>query len=65
VVRFRDEERELMPCNDPRWWNCHWQGPPKLTADEGYTAQAQIDRLYAGQDNWQEQYARRGLDWKP
>lgn len=55
----------LRPCRDPRWWNNHWQGPAKLTADEGYSAQAQIDRLYSGQDNWQDQYARRGRSWKP
>ncbi len=56
---------QLSRCSDPRWWNCHWQGPAKLTADEGYTAQAQIDRLYSGQDNWQDQYGRRGRAWKP
>jgi capsid protein len=55
----------LRECTDPRWWNCHWQGPAKLTADEGYSAQAQIDRLYSGQDNWQNQYARKGAYWKP
>ena len=56
---------DLRACRDPRWWNNAWQGPPKLTADEGYTAQAQIDRLYSGQDNWTDSYARRGRNWKP
>lgn len=55
----------LRECRDPRWWNCHWQGPPKLTADKGNTSKADVDRLYAGQDNWQDYYANRGRDWKP
>lgn len=55
----------LMPCNDPRWWVCHWQGPPKLTADAGRTMSGQVDALHAGLDTWESYYARaEGRFWK-
>jgi capsid protein len=56
---------QLSVCPDPEWWVCHWQGPPKLTADQGRTMSAQVDALHAGLDNWQSYYARaEGRFWQ-
>lgn len=56
---------QLSQCSDPRWWNCHWQGPPKLTADSGRKAIEEIDLLHNGLNNWQDFYNQRGRAWKP
>lgn len=56
---------QLIACDDPRWWACHWQGPPKLTADAGRTAQSEIDLALAGMNSWQDYYAKRGRAWQP
>lgn len=59
-------KRGLLPvCKDPRWWVCDWQGPPKLTADAGRTAQSEIDLLHSGFNSWQDYYAKRGRNWQP
>jgi capsid protein len=55
---------QLPVCRDPRWWNCHWQGPAKLTADAGRTAAAEIEFLRNGFTNWTDHYSTRGRDWK-
>jgi capsid protein len=56
---------QLSQCQDPRWWNCHWQGPPKLTADAGRTMSGQVDAMHAGLDNWESYYARaEGRYWQ-
>jgi capsid protein len=56
---------QLAKCKDARWWSCHWQGPPKLTADAGRTAQSEIDLLHAGFNSWSDFYNQRGRNWKP
>ncbi len=56
---------QLSQCSDPRWWNCHWQGPPKLTADSGRTATAEIDLLHSGFNTWADYYNQRGRAWQP
>ena len=55
---------QLEDCPDPEWWVCDWQGPPKLTADAGRTAQSEKDLLYVGLNNWEKYYNERGLDWE-
>lgn len=56
---------ELSKCKDPRWWTCHWQGPPKLTADAGRTMQGEIDALGNGLSSWADYYSRaQGRYWK-
>jgi capsid protein len=56
---------QLSQCSDPRWWNNHWQGPGKLTADAGRKAMEEIDLLHNGMNNWQDYYNQRGRAWKP
>jgi capsid protein len=56
---------QLSQCNDPRWWVCHWQGPPKLTADAGRTMQGEIEALGNGLSSWADYYSRaQGRFWK-
>lgn len=56
---------QLSLCSDSRWWNNHWQGPGKLTADSGRKAMEEIDLLHNGMNNWQDFYNTRGRAWKP
>lgn len=56
---------QLSRCNDPRWWVCHWQGPPKLTADAGRTMKGEIEALGSGLNSWADYYSRsQGRFWK-
>lgn len=56
---------QLSKCKDVRWWNCHWQGPPKLTADAGRTMSGEIDGLHSGFNSWEDYYNRtQGRGWK-
>jgi capsid protein len=56
---------QLSQCNDPRWWACHWQGPPKLTADAGRTMKGEIEALGSGLNSWADYYSRaQGRFWK-
>jgi capsid protein len=51
---------ELPECKDPRWWTCHWQGPAKVTIDEGKEGALELERLNQGCGTWEEFWARRG-----
>jgi capsid protein len=56
---------DLSDCKDKRWWICHWQGPPKLTADAGRTMQGEIEALGNGLSSWADYYSRaQGRYWK-
>jgi capsid protein len=56
---------QLSQCEDPRWWACQWQGPPKLTADAGRTMQGEIEALGNGLSSWADYYSRaQGRFWK-
>jgi capsid protein len=50
--------------NDPRWWNCHWLGPAKITGDAGNKSQALIQEIGAGFGTWAEYWASLGKSWK-
>lgn len=39
---------ELPEPKDPSWWRCHWQGPAKITIDEGRVGQLELAQLDAG-----------------
>jgi capsid protein len=57
--------KQLPNCKDARWWACHWQGPPKLTADAGRTMKGEIEALGSGLNSWAEYYSRaQGRFWK-
>jgi capsid protein len=56
--------RELRICRDPRWWTCHWQGPPKLTADAGRAIQGDVLALQNGMLNWEDYHDARGADYQ-
>jgi capsid protein len=52
--------KELPPCNDPEWWTCHWQGPAKITIDQGKEGAIELQRLASGCGTWEEFWAARG-----
>ena len=56
------KEGRLRPCKDPVWWATTWQGPAKMTADLGKTADANIKLIKAGCQSHIRYYAERGLD---
>lgn len=51
---------ELPVCKDPNWWRCHWQGPAKLTIDEGRLGQLELAQLDAGVLTREDFWAKRG-----
>ena len=55
---------QLSQCPDPRWWNCHWQGPPKLTADAGRAIQGDVMALQNGLLNWEDYHTARGANYQ-
>jgi capsid protein len=55
---------ELRACLDPRWWNNHWQGPPKLTADAGRAIQGDVLALQNGMLNWEDYHNARGANYR-
>jgi capsid protein len=55
---------QLSQCSDPRWWVCHWQGPPKLTADAGRAIQGDVLALQNGMLNWEDFHSARGANFK-
>ncbi len=55
---------ELPECKDPRWFTCHWQGPAKVTVDEGRLGQLEIARLQSGCLTWEEFWGSRGKSGK-
>ncbi len=55
---------ELPECTDPEWWACHWQGPAKITIDQGHEGQLELERLASGCGTWEEFWAARGKTGK-
>lgn len=51
---------ELPACKDIEWWTCHWQGPAKITIDQGKEGQLELLRLQSGCGTWEEFWATRG-----
>lgn len=51
---------ELPECPDPEWWSCHWQGPAKITIDQGKEGALELQRLASGCATWEEFWAARG-----
>jgi capsid protein len=48
-------------CRDPRWWSVEWQGPAKMNADYGRTAQANIQLLKNGMLGFEDYFEQHGL----
>lgn len=55
---------ELPKCQDPRWWSCHWQGPAKITIDQGKEGMLEQQRLATGCGTWEEFWGARGKNGK-
>lgn len=55
---------QLSNCKDPRWWNCAWQGPPKLTADAGRAIQGDVLALQNGMLTWEDYHNQRGANYQ-
>lgn len=51
---------ELPECKDPNWWRCHWQGPAKVTIDEGRAGILELAQIDAGLGTREEFWAKRG-----
>jgi len=54
----------IRPCQDSKWWHCHWQGPCKLNIDRNQVA-SDIAAVEAGLTNYNDYYSSRGANWKP
>jgi capsid protein len=54
------ERGELPKCSDPEWWVAHWQGPAKITIDQGKEGALELDRMAMGCNTWEEYWALRG-----
>lgn len=52
---------QIPMCRDPHWWSVEWQGPAKLNADYGRTAQANIQLLKNGMLGYENFYEQLGL----
>jgi hypothetical protein len=48
----------------PRWYKSEWQGPPKITIDEGRDAAQEREDLANGLMTRQTHYGNRQLGWK-
>lgn len=42
------------------WWGCHWQGPAKVTIDEGRLGALELSRLQSGCMTWEQYWGGRG-----
>jgi capsid protein len=51
---------ELPACKDENWWACHWQGPAKITIDQGRDGALELQRLAASCGTWEEFWGARG-----
>lgn len=51
---------DLPECKDPNWWRCHWQGPAKITIDEGRVGQLELAQLDAGMATAEDFWGKRG-----
>jgi len=51
----------LPVCRDPHWYQVEWQGPAKMNADYGRTAQANIQLLKNGMLGFEDYYEQHGL----
>lgn len=51
---------ELPACKDPSWWRCNWQGPAKITIDEGRIGQLELAQLDAGVGTREGFWGKRG-----
>lgn len=52
---------QIPICKDPQWWSVEWQGPAKMNADYGRTAQANIQLLKNGMLGFEDYYEQHGL----
>lgn len=51
----------IRDCKDPLWrTKIHWQTPPRITADPGKEAQANIDLLNNGMNTWADFWGGQG-----
>ena len=57
---------KLRPCKDPNWLSkMSWQGPPRLTVDEGRTGMLELAQLSNGATTLQIMNESRGRGWRP
>lgn len=52
---------ELPQPTDPQWWRCNWQGPAKLSIDEGRLGQLELEQINAGVGTEEIFWGKRGL----
>lgn len=54
------ERGDLPACKDPMWWACNWQGPAKISIDEGRLGQLELAQLDAGVGTSEGFWSQRG-----
>ena len=65
LANQRNPKLGIPQCKDPNWMAAdavHWQRPPKITADAGKEAQANIDLLANGMQTWNDYWGGLGAD---
>lgn len=61
VIAIGIERGELVvPAGIEDPYSCNWQGPAKVTVDQGKEGQLELERLASGCGTWEEFWAARG-----
>ncbi len=56
-------ERKELPAV-PGWWSCEWQGPPKVSIDDGKDSASWREDFGRGLMTRQNHFGNRQLDWR-
>jgi hypothetical protein len=65
LISWRIENKLLRPCGDPRWMEkMSFQGPKRITVDNGRDTKAMLDLLAAGGTTLQDIYLASGENYR-